>query len=109
MAIILCIFYDFFLYLVNSICVHPDDASQVISASSDGTIKQTNIRKLPTTVPVNVFTVPNTQNDHKLYTETDVVPIFTREVAMVGIDCDVTSRSVLVNSEFGEVFYFAMR
>ena len=94
---------------MNSICVHPDDASQVISASSDGTIKQTNIRKLPTTVPLNVFTVPNSQNDHKLYTETDVVPVLAREVAMVGIDCDVASRSVLVNTEFGEVFYFSIR
>lgn len=94
--------------IVNAIVVHPEDVSQVISAATDGTVNQINTRKIPIS-SVSSHNNSHHNNVHKLLTDSDVLPIFQREVAMLGLDCDASSRQLLVTCEFGEMFRFSLR
>lgn len=93
------------MFIVNSIVIHPDDVAQVISASTDGMVKQTNTRKMPTTAPVTVYAT----SDHHLLTDIDVFTLFQRDFSINSLDCDSPSRSILVNAEFGQMFRLSMR
>eukprot|EP01033_Poteriospumella_lacustris_P003088 gene3088-2263_t len=91
---------------VNAVVVHPYDSNTVISASTDGYIKQTNTRKMPTSAPINVFAATN---HHHLLTESDVIPLFQQEFAMIGLDSHPSSQTLLVTAEFGQVFRFTVQ
>lgn len=71
---------------------------------------------MPVTAPINVFTIAgspiNARKDpqyHRLFTETEVFSILQRDVAILYLDCDASSRNLLVNSEFGQVLRFSLR
>lgn len=91
---------------MNAVVVHPYDSNTVISASTDGYIKQTNTRKMPTSAPINVFAATN---HHHLLTESDVIPLFQQEFAMIGLDSHPSSQTLLVTAEFGQVFRFTVQ
>lgn len=101
---ILCKIHTF-CFVVNDLLVHPRDHNQLISCSSDGTIKQTNSLKMPVDTTGSIFHSPQLRPS-SLYgsQEGESRTILSANYAITSMDCDEDSSLLLSTSEVGQMW-----
>lgn len=95
-----------FVFAVNDLLVHPRDHNQLISCSSDGTIKQTNSLKMPVdTTGSSVFSSPQFRPSSLYGHDVDESQtILSANYSITSMDCDEDSSLLLSTSEVGQVW-----
>ena len=85
---------------MNDIVIHPRDPNQIISCSTDGTVKMFNLLKLPTDLPVGGR---GGQHGHGM--QSSMMTTIISDIASIQhLDIDDDSCLLLAMSEIGQVW-----